>query len=188
MLDKKIMKTITLTLLPFILILSSLNAEEEKSYLKTKDEISTKIRKYYAEMSKENIKFAETFFSEDVEVSINDLKVSGKKNYIERLNTIHKKLFKDMKVEELHVHTNYFSPEALTSDGKTAADISPDEPLIWTNAWGTITGVGRITNKKISFRMHMDFRTSKGKVIHMLAYYDPTQMNEEIKALEASEK
>ena len=180
------MKKIILTLFSLSLIHCSLNAEEEKSYLRTKDEISTKIRKYYEEMSKENIKFAENFFSEDVEVSINDLMVNGKKNYIARLNTIHKKLFKDMKVEELHVHTNYFSSEALTSDGKTAGEISPDEDLVWTNAWGTITGVGRVTNKKISFRMHMDFRTSKGKVIQMFAYYDPTQMNEEIKALEAS--
>ena len=180
------MKKIILTLFSLSLIHCSLNAEEEKSYLRTKDEISTKIRKYYEEMSKENIKFAENFFSEDVEVSINDLMVNGKKNYIARLNTIHKKLFKDMKVEELHVHTNYFSSEALTSDGKTAGEISPDEDLVWTNAWGTITGVGRVTNKKISFKMHMDFRTSKGKVIQMFAYYDPTQMNEEIKALEAS--
>ena len=180
------MKTIILSLLSLSFILCSLNAEEEKSYLRTKDEISMKIRKYYEEMSKENIKFAENFYSDDVKVAINDLDVNGKKNYIARLNTIHKKLFKDMKVEELHVHTNYFSPEALASDGKTAGDVSPDEDMIWTNAWGTITGVGRVTNKKISFRMHMDFRTSKGKVIHMLAFYDPTQMNEEIKALEAS--
>jgi len=180
------MKKIILTLLSLSLIHCSLNAEEEKSYLRTKDEISTKIKKYYEEISKENIKFAENFFSEDVKVSINDLNVKGKKNYIARLNTIHKKLFKDMKVEKLHVHTNYFSSEALTSEGKTVGEISPDEDVVWTNAWGTITGVGRATNKKISFRMHMDFRTSKGKVIEMLAFYDPTQMNEEIKALEAS--
>ena len=180
------MKKIILTLLSLSLIHCSLNAEEEKSYLRTKDEISTKIKKYYEEISKENIKFAENFFSEDVKVSINDLNVKGKKNYIARLNTIHKKLFKDMKVEKLHVHTNYFSSEALTSEGKTVGEISPDEDIVWTNAWGTITGVGRATNKKISFRMHMDFRTSKGKVIEMLAFYDPTQMNEEIKALEAS--
>ena len=113
------MKKIILTLLSLSLIHCSLNAEEEKSYLRTKDEISTKIKKYYEEMSKENIKFAENFFSEDVEVSINDLNVKGKKNYIARLNTIHKKLFKDMKVEKLHVHTNYFSSEALTSEGKS---------------------------------------------------------------------
>lgn len=180
------MKKIILTLLSLSLIHCSLNAEEEKSYLRTKDEISTKIKKYYEEISKENIKFAENFFSEDVKVSVNDLNVKGKKNYIARLNTIHKKLFKDMKVEKLHVHTNYFSSEALTSEGKTVGEISPDEDVVWTNAWGTITGVGRATNKKISFRMHMDFRTSKGKVIEMLAFYDPTQMNEEIKALEAS--
>ena len=186
MLDNKNMKAIILSLLSLSIILCSLNAEEEKSYLRTKDEISMKIRKYYEEMSKENIKFAENFYSDDVKVAINDLDVNGKKDYIARLNTIHKKLFKDMKVEELHVHTNYFSSEALTSDGKTVGEKSPDEDMIWTNAWGTITGVGRVTNKKISFRMHMDFRTSKGKVVHMLAFYAPTQLNEEINALEAT--
>ena len=59
MLDNKNMKTIILSLLSLSFILCSLNAEEEKSYLRTKDEISMKIRKYYEEMSKENIKFAE---------------------------------------------------------------------------------------------------------------------------------
>ena len=86
------MKTIILSLLSSSFILCSLNAEEEKSYLRTKDEISMKIRKYYEEMSKENIKFADNFYSDDVKVAINDLDINGKKNYIARLNTIHKKL------------------------------------------------------------------------------------------------
>ena len=58
--------------------------------------------------------------------------------------------------------------------------------LLKKNVWGTLKGVGRSSNKQISFRIHMDFRTVNGKVVEMLAYYDPTQMNEEIKALEAS--
>ncbi len=40
--------------------------------------------------------------------------------------------------------------------------------------------------KKVSFRIHMDFRTSKGKVVEMLAYYDPTQRNAEREAIEAA--
>ena len=47
-------------------------------------------------------------------------------------------------------------------------------------------GVGRTTGKKVSFRIHMDFRTSKGKVVEMLAYYDPTQRNAEREAMEAA--
>jgi hypothetical protein len=34
--------------------------------------------------------------------------------------------------------------------------------------------------------MHMDFRTSKGKVVEMLAFYDPAQVQAEMKALEAT--
>ena len=117
---------------------------------------------------------------------INDLVIKGKKNYITRLNKINKELIKDIKFEQLHIHTNYFSKEALASDGKTFGEVHPNEDTICTNAWGTLTGVGRSSNKSISFRIHMDFRTVKGKVVEILAYYDPTQMNEEIKALEAS--
>ena len=99
---------------------------------------------------------------------------------------IHQELIKDMKFERLHIHTNYFSNEAIAWDGKTFGEIRPNEKTIWTNAWAKLTGTGRVTKKKISFNIHMDFRTSKGKVVQMLAFYDPSQMNEEIKALEAS--
>ncbi|MGI9266450.1 MAG: hypothetical protein ACR2QY_02895 [Akkermansiaceae bacterium] len=180
------MKKITLILLSLGLFSSIICAEEEKSFLLTKDPISMKIRKYFEEMKKENIKFAEDFYSEKVKVSINDLDILGKKNYLPRLKTIHKSLFKEVNFDNLHVHTNYFSPEALTSDGKTMGEVNLNEKTIWTNVWGTVTGVGRTTNKKISFRMHMDFRTLDGKVVEMLAFYDPAQMNAEIEALEAS--
>ena len=79
-----------------------------------------------------------------------------------------------------------FRMKRIAWDGKTFGEIRPNEKTIWTNAWATLTGTGRVTKKKISFNIHMDFRTSKGKVVQMLAFYDPSQMNEEIKALEAS--
>ena len=181
------MKKIILSILSLSLFTFSSWAEEEKSYLKTKDEISMNVKKYFDSSSDDDpSKFAENFYAEDVEVFINDLVIKGKKNYIERLNKIHKKLIKNMKFEQLHIHTNYFSKEALAHDGKTFGEIRPEEQTVWTNAWATLTGIGRVTEKKISFNIHMDFRTSKGKVVEMLAYYDPTQMNEEIKALEGS--
>ena len=179
-------KTI-LSILSIGLFTFSSYAEEEKSYLKTKDAISMNVKKYFEVSSEEDTKFAENFYADNVEVFINDLVIKGKKNYITRLNKINKELIKDIKFEQLHIHTNYFSKEALAHDGKTFGEMHPNEDTtIWTNAWGTLKGVGRSSNKPISFRIHMDFRTVKGKVVEMLAYYDPTQMNEEIKALEAS--
>ena len=181
------MKKIILSLFSISLFTFSSWAEEEKSYLKTKDAISMNVKKYFDSSSDDDpSKFAENFYAEDVEVFINDLVIKGKKNYIERLNKIHKKLIKDIKFEQLHIHTNYFSKEPLAHDGKTFGEIRPEEQTVWTNAWATLTGIGRVTEKKISFKIHMDFRTSKGKVVEMLAYYDPTQLNEEIKALEGS--
>lgn len=94
-------------------------------------------------MKKANIEFAEDFYSEKVKVSINDLDILGKKNYLPRLKTIHKSLFKEVNFDNLHVHTNYFSPEALASDGKTMGEVNLNEKTIWTNVWGTVTGVGR---------------------------------------------
>ena len=159
----------------------------EKSYLLTRDDISKNIRNYFEEMSKENIAFAETFYGDEVEVWVNDIVVNGKEAYVDRLNRIHKVLLKDMTVEKLHVHTNYFSPEALTMDGKTVGEMNPGEETIWSNAWAIVKATGRVTGEEITFRMHMDFRTLKGKVVEMLAYYDPTQLNAEIAALDASE-
>ena len=159
----------------------------EKSYLRTRDDISNNIRNYFEEVSKENIAFAETFYGDEVEVWVNDIVVNGKEAYVDRLNRIHKVLLKDMTVEKLHVHTNYFSPEALTMDGKTVGEMNPGEETIWSNAWAIVKATGRVTGEEITFRMHMDFRTLKGKVVEMLAFYDPSQLNAEIAALEASE-
>ena len=60
-----------------------------------------------------------------------------------------------MKFEQLHIHTNYFSKEALAHDGKTFGEIRPEEQTVWTNAWATL-----------SFNR---FSNIKGKVVEMLA-------------------
>lgn len=180
------MKSITLLLLTLVLVVPPMSAEEEKSYLLTRDDISMKVHKYFESTSDESSSFAESFFGEGLEVYINDLHIKGKDEYLKRLDVIRNQMFKDIKFEELHVHTNYFSSEALLTKDQTFGEYQPNEQTIWTNAWGVFTGVGRTTGNKVSFRMHMDFRTSKGKVVEMLAFYDPAQMQAEMKALQAT--
>ncbi|MDA7683438.1 hypothetical protein N8570_01970, partial [Akkermansiaceae bacterium] len=119
-----------------------------------------KVRKYFAPSL--DLPFVNEFYAKDLTVFINDLKIEGKENYLKRLQMIHDDFFKDIKMENLHVHTNYFSPEALTGDGKTMGEVNSEKQTIWSNAWGTFTGIGRVSGKKVSFRMHMDFRTKNG--------------------------
>ena len=171
-------KLIIITITIFCALMSF--GQGEKSFLRTKDEISMKVRKYFAPSL--DLPFVNEFYAKDLTVFINDLKIEGKENYLKRLQMIHDNFLKDIKMENLHVHTNYFSPEALTGDGKTMGEVNSEKQTIWSNAWGTFTGIGRVSGKKVSFRMHMDFRTKNGKVIEMLAYYDPAQMNAEIEA------
>ena len=171
-------KLIIITITIFCALMSF--GQGEKSFLRTKDEISMKVRKYFAPSL--DLPFVNEFYAKDLTVFINDLKIEGKENYLKRLQMIHDDFFKDIKMENLHVHTNYFSPEALTGDGKTMGEVNSEKQTIWSNAWGTFTGIGRVSGKKVSFRMHRDFRTKNGKVIEMLAYYDPAQMNAEIEA------
>ena len=74
------MKNIIILLLSVSIFICPLNAEEEKSYLKTRDAISMNVKKYFEAASKEDIQFAENFYADNVEVYINDLIIKGKKN------------------------------------------------------------------------------------------------------------
>ena len=104
------MKLIPLFLIAFGLISSSLFGEEEKSYLRTKDDISMKVRKYFKSISTGDIDYAAAFFGEGLEVHVNDLSLTGKAEYLKRLENTTTQLFKDIQFKDLHVHTNYFSP------------------------------------------------------------------------------
>ncbi len=87
------MKKIILSKLSISLLFSSKLSGEEKSYLKTKDAISENIKKYFDSSSDEQpSKFAETFYSDDVEVQINDVIIKGKEQYIKILKVLHPEL------------------------------------------------------------------------------------------------
>ena len=71
------MKKIILSILSTGLFTFLSHAEEEKSYLKTKDAISMNVEKYFEASSEEETKFAENFYADNVEVFINDLVIKG---------------------------------------------------------------------------------------------------------------
>ena len=80
--------------------------QDEKSFLRTKDEISMKVRKYFAPSL--DLPFVNEFYAKDLTVFINDLKIEGKENYLKRLQMIHDDFFKDIKMENLHHQYSFY--------------------------------------------------------------------------------
>jgi uncharacterized protein (TIGR02246 family) len=156
---------------------------EGRSDLRTRDPLSKKAGEFFVAVSRNDEKFFAAFFSDDVEVKVNNLTVTGKQAYLIRLDHLINVLFKNITFEDLHIHTNYFSPNALASNGQTAADLGIG-PVVWTNAWMDIHRVGRTTGKENVSRVHVDFRWANEKVVEMFVYGDPTFMNQEAAALE----
>jgi len=149
------------------------------SKLKSNDNLSKNIIRYFNSAFNGEYEIAEELLSDDVSVSVNDIKVDGKKNYLKRLKIIQTELFDNVKFEGLHVHTNYYSKKGHSSGGKTWGEVR-SSPTIWTNAWTKVTALGRNTGNEIKFRMHAAFRWEKNQVVEMLYLYDPKQYDLEL--------
>ena len=160
---------------------------EGRSHLQTRDPLSEKTRAFLKAFADDDRKFLGKVFADDIEVWINDLKVSGKKAYLERAHHIAHDLFKNIKFGKLHVHTNYFSSKARAFDGKTFGEVR-ESPTVWTNAWFEFDTAGRTTDRKQIIRNHVDLRWEDGKIAEMLAYGDPSFMAEEQAALDDAQK
>ncbi len=156
-----------------------------RSDLRTRDPLSKKAREFFKAFAADDKKFLNEIFADDVEVWINDVKVTGKTAYLARAQHINNDLFKKLSFDTLHVHTNYFSPKALASDGKTVGEIQ-DGPVVWTNAWFELGATGRTTGRKLVIRDHVDLRWADGKIAEMLVYGNPSFMEQEEEALQAS--
>ncbi len=156
-----------------------------RSHLRTRDPLSKKAREFFKAFAADDKKFLNEIFADDVEVWINDVKVTGKTAYLARVQHINSDLFKKLSFDTLHVHTNYFSPKALASDGKTVGEIQ-DGPVVWTNAWFELGATGRTTGRKLVIRDHVDLRWADGKIAEMLVYGNPSFMEQEEEALQAS--
>ncbi len=160
---------------------------EGRSHLRTRDPLSEKTRAFLKAFAADDRKFLDNVFADDVEVWINDVKVSGKKAYLARAHHMAHDLFKNIKFEKLHVHTNYFSSKARAFEGKTFGE-GREGPTVWTNVWFKFDTSGRTTARKANLRTHVDLRWQDGKIAEMLAFGNPSFMEEEQAAFESEQK
>ena len=159
--------------------------ENDRSELRTRDQLSKQVHEFFEAFARNDVKFLKEFFAEDVKVIINGTTVAiSRKDYLVRVNHLVNTLFKDIRFEKVHVHTNYFSPNSLAFDGKTFGDLRPS--TIWTNAWADFSRIGRSTMREQVNGVHLDFRWENGKVVEMLVYGEATFTKEEEAAFQAS--
>ena len=151
---------------------------EGRSELRTRDPLSDRAHDFFKAFSGNNKKFLENIFTDDVEVWVNDLTINGKEAYLKRAHHILDDLYEKIQFGKLHVHTNYFSPNARGHDDKTISEIHPG-PVIWTNAWFDLDVIGRTSKRTKIMRSHVDLRWQDGKIAQMLVYGDSTFMAEE---------
>ena len=156
----------------------------DHSYLKTRDPLSMKARGFFSALQKRDYPYFQDFFADSVKTEINGDVIEGKDLYIERLKHISNDLFYEIEWGWLHVHTNYFAPDALGPDTLIINPVATmgekrSESTIWSNCWTLERMKGNYTGNEIEIPMHLDFRWSNGRVVHVLGYYDPDELNEE---------
>ncbi len=102
----------------FSILLMSCN-ETNHAVVKVDDELSSNI-KLLIEKYVENDFDVSDFYTDDVVTRINNLEFTGYENLMQGFQTHHDVLYDNITIEDLYVHTNYF----------TSGDI-------WSNAWFT---------------------------------------------------
>jgi len=159
--------------------------ENDRSELKTRDPLSKHVHEFFEAFVRNDVNFLGEFFADDVKVVVNGNTVAiSRKDYLARVDYLVNTLYKDINFERIHVHTNYFSPNSLASDGETFGDLR--STTIWTNAWAVFGRTGRATKSEHINGVHLDFRWENGRVVEMLVYGEATFMKEEEAALQAS--
>ncbi len=148
------------------------------SKIKSRDNLSKNAEIYLHASIKGDTNQIDQLLHSDIEVYVNDLKISGKEKYMERLAAIQQSL-SNPKLSDTHVHTNYFAGNGLAMDGIPWKEVR-ETPTIWSNCWSTIEATGKKTGASLKFRIHADLRWENNKVVEMLFYYDPKQLNNEL--------
>ena len=156
----------------------------DHSHLKTRDPLSMNARGFFSALQERDYPYFEEFFADSVRAEINGDLIEGKDQYIARLKHISNDLFYDMEWVWLHVHTNYFAPDAFGPDSLITNPVATmgekrSESTIWSNSWTFVRMKGNYTGNEIEIPMHLDFRWSNGRVVHVLGYYDPSALNKE---------
>ena len=110
------------------------------------------------------------YYTDDVITRINNLEISGYENLMQGFQAHHDVLYDNIIVEDLYVHTNYF----------TSGEI-------WSNAWFTWKGTGKTTGEEYTNRGHFDYKWEDGKIVILQAYYSEYAEQNEAEAYAASQ-
>ena len=160
----KFIYTITLS----ALLLSCANTNQ--SVVKSDDELSSTINLLFEKYVANDWELSE-YYADDVIARVNNQELNGYENLIAGYKAHHELLYDNISVDELYVHTNYFS------DGE-----------VWSNSWFTWSAVGKTTGEEYTNRAHFDYKWENGKIVEMLAYYSEYADLKESAALQAAQE
>ena len=132
----------------FSILLMSCN-ETNHAVVKADDELSSNI-KLLIEKYVDNDFDVSDFYTDDVTTRINNLEFTGYENLMQGFQAHHDVLYDNITIEDLYVHTNYF----------TSGDI-------WSNAWFTWKGTGKqpVRNTLIEVTLIIN-----GKMVRLQSY------------------
>jgi len=152
----------------FSILLMSCN-DTNHAVVKVDDELSSNI-KILIEKYVDNDFDVSDYYTDDVVTRINNLEITGYENLMQGFQAHHDVLYDNIVVEDLYVHTNYF----------TSGDI-------WSNAWFTWKGTGKTSGEEYSNRGHFDYKWEDGKIAILQAYYSEYAEQNEAAAYAASQ-
>ena len=156
------------TIVVCTLIMSCANTNE--SVIKTDDVLSSNIKILFDKYVDNDFDVSD-YYSVDVVGKINNLEISGLDNLLAGYKAHHELLYDNIAVQDVYVHTNYFS------NGNT-----------WSNAWFTWSGTGKTTGEEYTNRGHFDYKWENGKIVELWAYYSEYAESNEAAAYQAAQE
>jgi len=141
-----------------------------QSVIKTDDDLTANIKLQYESYVANDFSFSDQY-SEDVVSRINNLVIDGRDNLMTGWKSHHEVLFENIDIQDVYVHTNYFSDGA-----------------VWSSAWLTWSAEGQTTGEEYSNRGHFDYRWEDGKIVELLAYFSEYPEATETAAYAASQE
>lgn len=138
---------------------------DQPSIVKMDDEISVQIQLLFDKYVQNEWDVMD-LYAEDVICKINNIEITGRDNLMEGFKMHHTLLYKDIKIEDNRIQTEYWN------DGE-----------IWSRSWFTWTGQGQTTGTDYSNRGHFDYKWQDGKIVELLGYWSEDVQNLETAAL-----
>ena len=156
------------TIILSVLLLSCANTNQ--SVVKSEDELSSTITLLFDKYVANDFEISD-YYADDVIARVNNQELNGYENLIAGYKAHHELLYDNISIDELYVHTNYFS------DGE-----------VWSNSWFTWSAVGETTGEEYTNRAHFDYKWENGKIVELLAYYSEYADLKESAALQAAQE